>query len=162
MELTRLSAPLARLGQVARVVAEQSGPIVLSCSDANSVMAAATLRGQLDRPIGVWVEVSANYRAALAARDVATLSWLIELEHVVVEAQHQATSHAEVLEALLTDDEVDFTNDVARITGAYNRPAPPKPITVWSFDGDCLRSGATTLVEFSGAQFDEVTLTTFT
>jgi hypothetical protein len=153
MELTRLSAPLARLGQVARVVAEQSGPIVLSCSDANSVMAAATLRGQLDRPIGVWVEVSANYRAALAARDVATLSWLIELEHVVVEAQHQA---------LLTDDEVDFTNDVARITGAYNRPAPPKPITVWSFDGDCLRSGATTLVEFSGAQFDEVTLTTFT
>jgi hypothetical protein len=40
--------------------------------------------------------------------------------------------------------------------------APPKPITVWSFDGDCLRSGATTLVEFSGAQFDEVTLTTFT
>ena len=162
MELTRLSAPLARLGQVARVVAGHAGPVVLWCSDANSVMAAATLSGLLDRPIGVWVEVSADYGAALAARDVATLSWLIDLEHVVVEAQHQATSHAEVLEALLTNDEVDFTNDVARIAGAYNRPAPPKPITVWSFDGDCLRSGATTLVEFSGAQFDEVTLTTFT
>jgi hypothetical protein len=55
MELTRLSAPLARLGQVARVVAEHAGPVVLWCSDANSVMAAATLSGLLDRPIGVWV-----------------------------------------------------------------------------------------------------------
>ncbi|MGC1418879.1 MAG: hypothetical protein WA786_02000 [Acidimicrobiales bacterium] len=162
MELTRVLAPLAQLGQVARVVAEQSGPIVLSCSDANSVMAAATLRGQVDRPIGVWLVVSTNYSAALAARDVATLSWLIDLEHVVVSAEHQAASHAQVLEALLTNDEVTIRNDVARVTGAYNRPAPPKAITVWSYDGNCLRSGATTLVEFSGAHFDDVTLTTFT
>jgi hypothetical protein len=161
MELTRLSAPLAQVGRVARIVSEETGPIVLSCSDANSVMAAASLHGQLNRPIGVWIDITLGYSAALAARDVATLSWLIDLEHVVVSAEHQATSHAQVVAALLTDDEVNFSNDVATISKAYNRPAPPKPVTVWSFDGDCLRHGETTLVEFSGASFDNVTLTTF-
>jgi hypothetical protein len=161
MELTRLTAALDQLGSVAGVVSERSGPIVLSCSNANSVMAAATLHGQLDRPVGVWLEISSGYPASLAARDVATLSWLIDLEHVVVSAERRATSHADVLEALLTNDEVNFSNDVAVIAKAFNRPAPPKPITVWSFDGDSLRHADTTLVEFSGAQFDDVTLTTF-
>jgi hypothetical protein len=161
MELTRLSAPLAQVGSAARVVSEEAGPIVLSCSDANSVMAAASLHGLLDRPIGVWIEITPGYSAAIAARDVATLSWLIDLDHVVVSAEHQATSHAQVVEALLSDDEVNFSNDVAEISKAYNRPAPPKPVTVWSYDGDCLCHGETTLVEFSGAHFDDVTLTTF-
>jgi hypothetical protein len=161
MELTRLSAPLAQVGSVARVVSEEAGPIVLSCSDANSVMAAASLHGLLDRPIGVWIEITPGYSAAIAARDVATLSWLIDLDHVVVSAEHQATSHAQVVEALLSNDEVNFSNDVAVISKAYNRPAPPKPVMVWSYDGDCLSHGETTLVEFSGAYFDDVTLTTF-
>ena len=50
-------------------------------------------------------------------------------------------SGAEVLEALLTNDEVNFANGVATIVGAYNRPAPPSPIAVWSWDGTNLRNG---------------------
>lgn len=160
-ELTRLSAPFAHLGGVAAVVGEQVGPVVLSCRDANTVMAAASLQGQLERPVGVWLEVSPNYSASIAARDVATLSWLIDLEHVVISAEHHAREHADVVAALLSDDEVNFTNEVAVIAHAYNRPAPPKAVTVWSYDGDCLRQGETTLVETSGAQFGDVLLTTF-
>jgi hypothetical protein len=161
MELTRLSAPLAQLGDVASLVSANANLIVLECSDADTVMAAATLCGALDRPIGVWLDVSDGYTAALCARDVATLSWLIDLEHVVVSASEKATSHADVVTALLTNDEVNFSNDVAVIAHAYNRPAPPKPITVWSFDGTSVIHAKTELVESSGAHFAEISLTTF-
>jgi hypothetical protein len=161
MELVRLTTSLAHLSEVATVVSAQTGPLVIACTDANSVMAAATLRGQLDRPVGVWLDLSADYSAALAARDVATLSWLIDLEHVVVSAEHDAPSHADVVEALLTNDEVNFANDVAVIVKAYNRPAPPKPIIVWSYDGKTLHRKDITLIESSGAHFADVSLTTF-
>jgi hypothetical protein len=42
---------------------------------------------------------------------------------------------------MLVDDEVSFTNEVATILGAFNRPAPPRELRVWSYDGDTLRSG---------------------
>ena len=161
MELTRLTAPLAHLGDVASVVSEKTGPIVIKCRDADSVMATASLRGQLDRPVGVWLEVSPEYSASLAARDVATLSWLIDLEHVVIGAEQLAPSQADVVEALLTDDEVNFVNEVTVLARAYNRPAPPKPITVWSYDGKTVQRGDVTLMESSGAHFGDISLTTF-
>ncbi len=161
MELVRLTTPLAHLSEVATVVSAQTGPLVIACTDANPVMAVASLRGQLDRPVGVWLNVSSDYSAALAARDVATLSWLIDLEHVVVSAEHDAPSHADVLEALLSNDEVNFANDVAVIARAFNRPAPPRPIAVWSYDGRTLHRGNITLIELSAAHFADVSLTTF-
>jgi hypothetical protein len=161
MELTRLTAPLTQLGDVAGLVSANANMVVLECSDADTVTAAATLGGELDRPIGVWLEISSGFTAALCARDIATLSWLIDLEHVVVAATEKSGSQADVVEALLTNDEVNFTNDVAVIAHAYNRPAPPKPITVWSFDGTTVRRGKTELIESSGAHFAEISLTTF-
>jgi len=161
MELTRLTAPLAHLGEAATLVSEKTGPIVIKCSDANSVMAVASLSGQLARPVGVWLEVSSEYSASLAARDVATLSWLIDLEHVVIGAEQLASSHADVVDALLTDDEVNFANEVAVIAKAYNRPAPPKPVTVWSYDGKTVQRGDTVLIESSGALFGDISLSTF-
>jgi hypothetical protein len=161
MELTRLTAPLAQLGDVASHVSAHANMVVLECSDADTIMAAATLSGELDRPIGVWLEITSGYTAAICARDLATLSWLIDVEHVVVAAREKSQSHADVVEALLTNDEVNITNDVAVIAHAYNRPAPPKPITVWNFDGTAVRRGVTELIESSGARFAEITLTTF-
>ena len=161
MELTRLTAPLAQLGDVASLVSAHANVVIFECSDADTVMAAATLGGELDRPIGVWLEITPGYSAALCARDVATLSWLIDLEHVVVAATEKSQSHADVVAALLTNDEVNFTNDVAVIAHAYNRPAPPKPITVWNFDGTSVRRGHTELIESSGGHFAEISLTTF-
>jgi len=57
----------------------------------------------------------------MAARDVATLSWLVPLDTVVVSSE-SAESSAQVLEALLTNDEVNLQRR-RYVVGAYNRPA---------------------------------------
>ena len=67
-------------------------------------------------PLGVWLELSEDYSAQMAARDVATLSWLVALDTVVVSAD-DAEARAQVVEALLTNDEVNFTNGVATVVG---------------------------------------------
>ncbi len=160
MELTRLETSLARFEQVPGVVARRSRPVVVSCADANVVMVIAALRDQLSGPIGVWLEVSPAYPAALAARDVKTLGWLVRLDHVVVSAAERPRSHADVVSALLTDDEVTFENDVATLRHAYNRPAPPNRIVVWSWDGDALVHDDTVLRELRRATSDAGALTT--
>jgi len=161
MTRTRLDAPLASLEALPGAVGERGAPVTLRCEDGDSVMMAGALHGRLARPVGVWLEVSTTYHASLAARDVATLAWLIDLDHVVVSAERDAASHAEVVAALLSDDEVNFTNAVAAIAHAYNRPAPPTPVEVWSFDGAALRRGGEVLRESSRATSGAVTATTY-
>ena len=139
MALVRLDGPLARLGDVARFAGNRR--LVYSSTDANTVMCAASLRDDLHRPFGVWIDVGPDYSAQMAARDVKTLSWIIDLDDVVISATHEAIQHADVVRALLSNDEVNFANDVATIRAAFNRPAPPHPITVWSWNGTELRSG---------------------
>jgi hypothetical protein len=139
MEVVRLSTTLGALDLVAPFVGAQATPVVLSCLDADTVIVAAALKDRWGTPVGVWLEVGEDYPASLCARDVATLSWLIELDHVVVSAK-DAQAHAEVVAAMLSNDQVDFENEVASIKGAFNRPAPPRPLRVWSYDGKVLRS----------------------
>ncbi|NNN01361.1 MAG: hypothetical protein HKL86_05985 [Acidimicrobiaceae bacterium] len=136
MELTRLAITLDRLGEVAKLAEER--PLVVTCAPHDTVVAMGSLEGQLEVPIGIWLEVSMDYRAQIAARDVATLSWLIELDHVVIASDELAEQHAQVVRAMLSDGEVTFSNAVANVTGAYNRPAPPNAIRVWSYDGTSL------------------------
>ena len=159
MELLRLSAPLANLPGVALFVRDEPRPVVFECSDADTVIAAGSFKDQWPRALGVWLRVSRDYPAQLAARDVATLSWLVDLDHVVVGAEDHAESHAEVVRALLTDDEVNFSNDVVRLEKAYNRPAPPRPLTVWSYDGATLHSatGALSVVASASTALGELT-----
>jgi hypothetical protein len=158
MELIRLATNLANLESVPIVLDQQSSSLVLKFTDADTVMAAASLRGSL----GVWLEVDPDDDpAALAARDVATLSWLIGLDHVVIEARANALAHAEVVSALLTNDEVNFVNGVASLRGAYNRPAPPSPLTVWSYDGEALRSADRVLDEHASSWSVAGTLSIF-
>lgn len=134
MELARLHSSLDRLDAISAFVAESRAPVVLSCADANTVMVTAALRNQ-HPPAGVWLEVSDDYLAQLAARDVATLAWLVSLDHVVVAGEH-ARAQAEVVRSLLSEHEVNFANEVAVLRGAYNRPAPPRAIMVWSAQGE--------------------------
>jgi len=123
---------------------------VISVRDADTIISVGAHHDRVTRPLGVWLELSEDYSAQLAARDVATLSWLVPLESVVVSSQN-APASAQVLEALLTNDEVNFTNDDATLVGAYNRPAPPAPVAVWSWDGTHLRHSDEVLTEhFSG------------
>lgn len=149
MAILRLSVPRVALDQVPRFIADHHGPVVLDCIDADTVICAAALKDQWSSSVGVWLEVSPGYPAQLCARDVATLSWLVELDHVVISALTNAEDHAQVVRALLTDDEVTFSNEVATLTRAYNRPAPPRAVQVWSSEGEVLTSGEVRLVRHS-------------
>jgi hypothetical protein len=158
MELVHLSTSLAHLEEASAWVHEQPSPVVLSVKDANTVIAVAAQRDHWGAALGVWLEVGDGYSASLCARDVKTLSWLVDLEHVVVSAQ-RAPEHATVVAAMLTDEEVSIVTDVATIRGAFNRPTPPRPVRVWSFDGTTLRSDAEVLgaTSRSSVGFGEVT-----
>ena len=145
MALVRLDV---RFDALDAFVEEANHHVVVSITDADTIIALGSLHDRLQRPIGVWLELSEDYSAQMAARDVATLSWLIPLDTVVVSAL-TAEASAQVLEALLTNDEVNFSNGVATLVGAYNRPAPPTPVAVWSFDGTHLRRGDEVLREAS-------------
>jgi len=138
MALDRLDVRFDALDAVAQYA--HGNPVAVSIVDADTIVTLGSLHDRLTNPIGVWLELSPDYSAQLAARDVATLSWLVPLDTVVVSGP-SAEASAQVLEALLTNDEVNFTNGVATLVGAYNRPAPPSPITVWSSDGSVLRHG---------------------
>ena len=143
MALVRLLAPLANFDEVAGYVGDHD--LVVGCTDGDTVIAVASLRGRVSRPLGLWLVLSEDYSPQLAARDVATLSWLVPINQVVVEHGIDAPAHADVVRALLTNDEVTIVNDVAAIRGAYNRPAPPALLDVWSFNGSALRHGETVL-----------------
>jgi hypothetical protein len=139
MELVRLVAAFAERDAVVRLAKERT--VLFRCADADTVVVAASMSGRLTQPLGVWLVVGEPYPAQLAARDVATLAALIPLRHVVIEASSMSREHADVVRALLTNDEVNFTNAVVSLVGAFNRPAPPSPLTVWSYDGERLVSG---------------------
>ena len=134
--------------------AEASTRYVSFAGRSNVMTVAARFHGS-SAALGLWLTVDAAYPASIAARDVKTLSWLVRLTDVVVaSADGHAREHAEILRALLTDDLVDFSNSVATLTSAYNRPAPPEMIEVrWSDDGASVSSfdGVTWSLASSGS-----------
>ncbi len=140
MELVRLDAPLSDRDALITVSLEST--TLFSCRDGDTVIVVASLAGRLRVGVGVWLCASASYSAQLCARDVKTLSHLVALDHVVIEAASGSAEHADIVRALLTNDEVNFENDLATIRGAYNRPAPPTPVTVWSAQEETLTSEA--------------------
>jgi hypothetical protein len=158
MTLVRLDVRFVALDALVDEVKRRH--VVVAISDADTVVTVGSLHDRLTKPLGIWLELSADYSAQMAARDVATLSWLVPLDTVIVSAASAASAvaSAQVLEALLTNDEVNFTNGVATLVGAYNRPAPPAAIAVWSWDGALLRHRDEALREassVSGRDFDE-------
>ncbi|HEY5120609.1 MAG TPA: hypothetical protein VII84_03440 [Acidimicrobiales bacterium] len=138
MQLARLDITSADLEDLPVLISEEDRPLVIRVSDADTVTILAGVSGEWAGSWGVWLRASENYPAALIARDVKTLAALLEIDHVVVEAANDARAHAEVVSTLLSDDEVTLHNAVANITAAYNRPAPPRPVCVWSVEGDTL------------------------
>ncbi len=157
MALVRLDVPFDSLDAIIEVA--DTLHVVVSVRDADTIVALGSLQGRLTQPIGVWLELSEDYSAQMAARDVATLSWLIPLDTVVV-SELSTRPNAQVVDALLTNDEVNFTNSAATLVGAYNRPAPPSPVAVWSF-GTHLRRGHEVLRQVSSESSDAGELTTY-
>jgi hypothetical protein len=142
--------------RLVRVVASRTSSFALSeigdrsiplfqCADGDTAIALASWSGRLSGEVGAWLEVGPDYPAQIAARDARTLSVLTDLGHVVIAARDRAGDHADVVRVLLTGEEVSFSSSVATLHHAISRPAPPKPITVWSYDNEQLTSGDVTL-----------------
>ena len=159
MELVRFAAAESQRDEVVRASGDHL--IIFRCTDAETVLVAASLVNRVTSDVGVWLYVTTAYPAQLAARDVATLAAIVPLRHVVIEASSQPDEHADVVRALLTNDEVNFTNDVARIAGAFNRPAPPAPVRVWSYDNQRLVNGDEVLTQGRVEKNDAGELTYF-
>jgi hypothetical protein len=143
MRLVRVVASRATNIDLSEVV-DLSIPVI-QCANGDTAIALASWRDQLTGPVGAWLEVGPGYSAQIAARDVRTLSTLTDLRHVVIAAPDRAGGHADVVRVLLTGEEVNFSNEVATLRHAFSRPSPPKPITVWSYEGEHLTCGNVTL-----------------
>ena len=82
MTLVRLDVRFDDLGALADY--GNAHHVIVSVIDADTIVALSSLHDELKDPIGVWLELSADYPAQMAARDVKTLSWLATLDTVVV------------------------------------------------------------------------------
>jgi hypothetical protein len=140
MTLGHLRVAFARRGEVPAFLQTLDFAVAVSCEDADTIIGVAALKDTLTTPIGVWLEASDDYLAQMIARDVKTLSWLVTLSDVVVVGEN-AAAQAAVVDALMTNDEVNFANEVATLRGAYNRPAPPHPPRVWWLEENTLHCG---------------------
>ena len=146
MALTRLEGSLATRRDIGDVVASTPGVVALGGESPELLLAFVAAQDDARAPRGLWLRVDEDYPASLAARDVATLAWLTDLSDVVIESAN-APAHAAVVEALLTNDEVNFVNDVVTLRGAYNRPAPPRAVRVWYASHNEIISADQRLVE---------------
>jgi hypothetical protein len=157
--------------RLVRVVASSASSSVLTqfpdttpvfrCSDADTAIVLGSWSDAATRDVGVWLRVSDGYRAQIAARDVRTLSVLTDLRHVVIEAADRASEHADIVRALLSGEEVNLSNSVATLTHAFSRPAPPRPLTVWSYENSELKSPEGTLREVPAGAPGDAALTYF-
>jgi hypothetical protein len=134
---------------------------VFRCDDADTAIVLGSWSDALTSEVGVWLRVTDGYSAQIVARDVRTLSVLTNLRHVVIEAADRANEHADVVRLLLSGEEVNFSNSVATLTHAFSRPAPPRPLTVWSYEDTELTSPEGTLREMPRDAPGDAALTYF-
>jgi len=87
-----------------------------------------------DKPAAIVVIPTQEYLPALCARDLATMAHLGPLSTVVIVGTPEA---ADMIDALLTGDAITMSNAAGKLTSAYNRPPPPRPLTIFvSVDGE--------------------------
>jgi hypothetical protein len=134
---------------------------VFRCNDADTAIVLGSWSDALTSEIGVWLRVTDGYRAQIVARDVRTLSVMMNLRHVVIEAADRANEHADIVRVLVRGDEANFSNSVATLSHAFSRPAPPRRLTVWSYENDELTSSQGTLREVPAGALSDARLTYF-
>ncbi len=141
MILLRLVVALAQRHQAAPHFAPGD---LLEVKGGDAVMVLASMPQGFTFDVGLWWCVDQDHPAALLARDLSTLSHLRRLSRIVVESDN-ARLQAEVVSALLSDREVNFSNGAATLRRAYNRPAPAHPIEVGYCERDEVRLAKETL-----------------
>jgi hypothetical protein len=126
----------ARWRELPERAASVPGPLAVEFAPGTTAVLAAASAARWSVPVAVWLSVSAHYPSPVAARDVATLSWLGPLSAVVLHSDDGLVDeHARVVHALLSGDDVTLDSPVANLRGAFNRPLPPRPVDVWCADG---------------------------
>lgn len=137
------------------VVSGDDAILVITVRDASTITFLAAMADRLYAHVAPGLVCDENYPPQLMARDIATLSQIMEIHHVVLEGE-SAVEDAAVIRALLVDEEVDFANARATVRGAFNRPAPPHPITIWTMPewrGSSSRLSSPGLADLRGAGF---------
>jgi hypothetical protein len=158
MRLVRVVASRSSSGALAEV--GDATPL-FRCNDADTAIVLGSWADALTGDVGVWLRVTDGYSAQIVARDVRTLSVLMDLRHVIIEAADRASEHADIVRVLLSGKEVDFANSVATLTHVFSRPAPPRPLTVWSYRNGELASPEGTLREVPRSAPADKSLTYF-
>ena len=141
MTLRRFVVALVDRDDVAALLAPGD---LLDVSDADATMVLASLSEEVGVGVGLWLRVDDQHPAALVARDLATLARLRSFSRVVIDSSN-AQAQAEVVRALFSENEVNFANEVTTLRGAYNRPAPPRPIEVGYCEGEGVTLAGRTL-----------------
>jgi len=127
-----LLVPAGRYRDAPTALANTDGSTVVIAYDAvDPAMMAAAQPELWDRQFLIWMPASVAYRASLIARAVKTLSWLVPLSGVVVSSDDGAEAeHAAIIATLLSGDDVSIETSVGVLQHAWNRPLPPRELSV--------------------------------
>jgi hypothetical protein len=100
---------------------------------------------------GLWLDVTEEYGAPMAGRDIATLTSLGALANVVISSGDQGSAVCELIAAMFSDAAITFSNEAGTLVNAFNRPSPVVPPTLWWLDGNSVtsRAGDTRSLSFS-------------
>ncbi len=79
----------------------------------------------------LWISITSEYVASIAARDIKTLYALGGLRGCVLSGTH-ATAAASLIHALLSADDVTMTNEAGSLAHAFNRPLITGPVELWT------------------------------
>ncbi len=127
---------VTRWSEAPRAVANEAGWVSVDFPGASTSMIVAAEATSWTAPVAPWLHVSSKMSASLVAREIGTLSHLVELNDVVLTSSDgELSSHARIIHELLTSDPATITNSAASIVNAYNRPLPPRPLTIWICSG---------------------------
>jgi hypothetical protein len=114
-------------------LADRSATTVVDFEGAPAAMLVAASAARWPGPIAICQTVGGDVASSLIARDLKTLSWLVELAGVVLLAEpDEALSHAALISALTTRDDVSMENSAGKLAGAWNRPRPAQELTIWA------------------------------
>ena len=114
------------------LVFDLDGPVAISYEGLSTPMVLAAQSELWARPVVPWLVIDDRFSSPVAARDIKTLCWLMNISDVLLSSPlGNLNEHAEIIWRLLTEDDVTIDNGAARLLNAYNRPLPLTPPAIW-------------------------------
>lgn len=113
----------------------QIGEGILRFEKIDAIVGASLVLASGQTIDGLWLEVTEDYVAPMAGRDIATLSLLGPLANVVISAGDHGFAVCELIAAMFSDDSITFSNETGTLVNAFNRPSPVVNPTLWWLDG---------------------------